>query len=309
MQTARPFIFLVNCVQQETPMNIAVLSRGENLYSTKSLMNAGMRRNHTMEVLDPMLCTVAIENGKPTLYYCDERVEDLDAVIPRIGASNTYFGSSLVRHLECMNVFTIVGAEAILQSRNKWTCNQILAQAGIPVPKTFLGNTYDGEVLMKLFGKAPVIIKILQGTHGQGVILAETPASALSTIETLNTAKVRFIIQEFIEESKGSDLRVIVIDGKAVAAMKRKSREGEFRSNLHRGGSSELVRLSPQEENIALQAARALKLGVCGVDILQSSRGPLVLEINSTPGLEGIETTTKIDISSLIMGYIERNKP
>lgn len=289
-------------------MNIAVLSRGENLYSTKSLMNAGMRRNHVMEVLDPLLCTVAIEDGKPTLYYSDERVEDLDAVIPRIGASNTYFGSSLVRHLECMNVFTVVGAEGILQSRNKWTCNQILAQFGIPVPKTFLGNTYDAEVLMKLFGKAPVIIKILQGTHGHGVILAETPASALSTIETLNTAKVRFIIQEFIEESKGSDLRAIVVDGKVVAAMKRSSREGEFRSNLHRGGSSEKITLSPQEEAIALQAARALKLGVCGVDILQSARGPLVLEINSTPGLEGIETSTGLDVSGTILSYIERNK-
>jgi ribosomal protein S6--L-glutamate ligase len=270
-------------------------------------MQAGMAHNHTMEILDPGLCTVAIEQGKPVLYYCDEIVDDLQAAIPRIGASNTYFGSSLVRHLECMGVFCVVGAEAILQSRNKWTCNQILAQSGIPVPKTFLGNTYDAEVLLKLFGNAPVIIKILQGTHGHGVILAETPSSALSTIETLNTAKVRFIIQEYIEESKGSDVRAIVVDGKVVASMKRKSREGEFRSNLHRGGSSELLKLTPEEENVALAAARSLKLGVCGVDILQSKRGPLVLEINSTPGLEGIETTTGIDISKSIISYIERN--
>jgi ribosomal protein S6--L-glutamate ligase len=288
-------------------MNIAILSRGENLYSTKSLMKAGMAHNHTMEILDPALCTVAIEHGKPVLYYCDEIVDDLQAAIPRIGASNTYFGSSLVRHLECMGVFCVVGAEAILQSRNKWTCNQILAQSGIPVPKTFLGNTYDAEVLLKLFGNAPVIIKILQGTHGQGVILAETSSSALSTIETLNTAKVRFIIQEYIAESKGSDVRAIVVDGKVIASMKRKSREGEFRSNLHRGGSSELIKLSAEEENVALAAARSLKLGVCGVDILQSHRGPLVLEINSTPGLEGIETTTGIDIAKSIISYIERN--
>lgn len=288
-------------------MNIAVLSRGENLYSTQSLMKAGMAHNHNMEILDPNLCTVAIEHGKPVLYYGDETVDDLHAAIPRIGASNTYFGSSLVRHLECMGVFCVVGAEAILQSRNKWTCNQILAQSGIPVPKTFLGNTYDAEVLLRLFGNAPVIIKILQGTHGHGVILAETPSAALSTIETLNTAKVRFIIQEFIGESKGSDVRAIVVDGKVIASMKRKSREGEFRSNLHRGGSSELIKLSTEEENVALAAAKSLKLGVCGVDILQSNRGPLVLEINSTPGLEGIETTTGINISKSIISYIERN--
>ncbi|MEZ4859478.1 MAG: RimK family alpha-L-glutamate ligase [Flavobacteriaceae bacterium] len=289
-------------------MNIAVLSRGENLYSTQSLLKAGMARNHTMEVLDPALCTVAIENNKPILYYADEIVNDLDAVIPRIGASNTYLGSSLVRHLECMKVFTVVGAEAILQSRNKWTCFQILAQYGISVPKTYLGNTYDAEVLLKLFGNAPLIIKILQGTHGHGVILAETQASALSTIETLKTANVRFIVQEYIAESKGSDLRAIVVDGKVVASMKRQSKEGDFRSNLHRGGSSQQIQLSYEEEALALKSAKALGLGVCGVDILQSQNGPLVLEINSTPGLEGIETTTGIDISQSIITYIERNK-
>ncbi|MBW2937116.1 RimK family alpha-L-glutamate ligase [Aureisphaera sp. CAU 1614] len=288
-------------------MNIAVLSRGENLYSTKSLLKAGLARNHTMEVLDPNLCTVAIENNQPVLYYTDERVDDLDAIIPRIGASNTYMGSSLVRHLECMNVFSVVGAEAILQSRNKWTCFQILAQYGIATPKTFLGNTYDAEVLLALFGKAPLIIKILQGTHGQGVILAETQASALSTIETLKTANVRFIVQEFIAESKGCDLRAIVVDGKVVASMKRQSKEGDFRSNLHRGGSSEQIKLTHEEETIALKAAKALGLGVCGVDILQGKEGPLVLEINSTPGLEGIETTTGIDIAQSIITYIERN--
>jgi len=289
-------------------MNIAVLSRGENLYSTKSLLKAGLARNHTMEVLDPNLCTIAIEDNQPKLYYSEEIVDDLDAVIPRIGASNTYMGSSLVRHLECMKVFTVVGAEAILQSRNKWTCFQILAKAGVPTPKTFLGNNYNAELLLSLFGDAPLIIKILQGTHGQGVILAETYASALSTIETLKTANVRFIIQEFIEESKGCDIRAIVVDGKVVAAMKRQSKEGEFRSNLHRGGSSENIKLSHQEEAIAIKAAKVLRLGVCGVDILQSDKGPLVLEINSTPGLEGIETTTGVDIAQNIITYIERNR-
>lgn len=289
-------------------MNIAVLSRGEQLYSTQSLLKAGLARNHNMEILDPSYCTLVIENRKSVLYYCNEPVDDLHAVIPRIGASNTYYGSSLVRQFQSMGVFCVVDAEPILQSRNKWTCFQILSRAGIPVPKTILGNAYDVEALLAHFGEPPVIIKLLQGTHGQGVILAETHASALSTIETMKAAKVRFVVQEFIAESEGSDLRVIVVDGKVVGAMKRQSRKGDFRSNLHRGGTSEVISLSHQEENIALRAAKALRLGVCGVDILQSKNGPMVLEVNSTPGLEGIETTTGEDISDKIIRYIERNK-
>jgi len=289
-------------------MNIAVLSRGEQLYSTQSLLKAGMARNHNMEVLDPTYCTMAIEKGKSVLYYYNELVDDLDAVIPRIGASNTYYGSSLVRHFQSMGVFCVVEAEPILQSRNKWTCFQILSRAQIPIPKTILGNGPDVEAMLERFGSPPVIIKILQGTHGQGVILAETHTSAVSTIETLKTAKVRFIIQEFIAESEGADLRVIVVDGAVVGAMKRQSKAGEFRSNLHRGGSSEVIELSFQEEKLALRAAKALRLGVCGIDILQSKYGPLVLEANSTPGLEGIETTTGLDISEKIIRYIERNK-
>jgi ribosomal protein S6--L-glutamate ligase len=289
-------------------MNIAILSRGESLYSTRSLFKAGQARSHEMEVLDPSQCTQAIEDGKPVLYYNNELVDDLHAVIPRIGASNTYFGSALVRHFQSMGVFCVVRAEPILQSRNKWTCNQILAHAKIPVPKTVLGTAGDVESMLEIFGEPPYIIKILQGTHGHGVILAETYQSALSTVETLLTAKVRFVIQEFIAESDGSDLRVIVVDGNIIAAMKRQGRAGEFRSNLHRGGSSEVIELSYAEENLALRAAKALRLGVCGVDILQSDRGPLVLEVNSTPGLEGIETTTGISVASKIISYIERNK-
>jgi len=289
-------------------MNIAVLSRGEQLYSTQSLLKAGMARNHNMEVLDPTYCTMAIEKGKSVLYYYNELVDDLDAVIPRIGASNTYYGSSLVRHFQSMGVFCVVEAEPILQSRNKWTCFQILSRAQIAIPKTILGNGPDPRAMLERFGPPPVIIKILQGTHGQGVILAETHTSAISTIETLKTAKVRFIIQEFIAESEGADLRVIVVDGTVVGAMKRQSKAGEFRSNLHRGGSSEVIELSFQEEKLALRAAKALRLGVCGIDILQSKYGPMVLEANSTPGLEGIETTTGLDISEKIIRYIERNK-
>ncbi len=289
-------------------MNIAILSRGESLYSTRSLFKAGQSRNHEMEVLDPTLCIQSIENGKPVLYFNNELVDDLHAVIPRIGASNTYFGAALVRHLQSMGIFCVVKAEPILQSRNKWTCNQILAHNRIPVPKTVLGTSGDVERMLEIFGEPPYIIKILQGTHGHGVILAETYQSALSTVETLLTAKVRFVIQEFIAESDGADIRVIVVDGNVIAAMKRQSRAGEFRSNLHRGGSSEVIELSLAEENLALRAAKALRLGACGVDILQSDRGPLVLEVNSTPGLEGIETTTGISIASKIISYIERNK-
>ena len=289
-------------------MNIAILSKGETLYSTQSLLKAGAKRKHVMEVLDPSHCSLSIENGKSVVRFHDEIVDDLDAIIPRIGASNTYYGATLVRHFNAMNVFSVVSAGAILQTRDKWTCSQLLSTFNVPIPKTILGSSSNLEYLLSNFKNEPVIIKILEGTHGNGVILADTYLSALSTIETLKTAGVKFLLQEYIEESKGTDLRVIVVDGKVVSAMKRQSKEGDFRSNLHRGGSSAKINLSYEEENIALRAAKAMKLGVCGIDILQSSRGPLVLEINSSPGLEGIEKTTEVNISEKIISYIERNK-
>jgi ribosomal protein S6--L-glutamate ligase len=289
-------------------MNIAVLSRGEHLYSTRSIINAGAAKNHTMEVIDPAYCTLCIENGKTIVKYHNEIVDDLHAIIPRIGASTTYFGTSLVRHFNAMGVFSVISAEAILNSRDKWTCFQMLSNEKVQFPKTILGVSQNFEAILSSFNKAPVIIKILEGTHGNGVILAETYQSALSTMETLKTAGVKFVVQEYIEESKGSDLRIIVIDQKVVASMKRQSKEGDFRSNLHRGGSSENIQLDYKEENIALRAAKALNLGICGVDILQSNRGPLVLEINSTPGLEGIEKTTGKNISEKMISYIERHK-
>lgn len=289
-------------------MNIAVLSRGSSLYSTKSIINAGAAQNHTMEVLDPTFCTLSIENGNPIVRYHGEIVDDLDAIIPRIGASNTYLGASVVRHFQSMGVFTVVSSEAILQSRDKWICTQILSKANVSVPKTFFGNATDFDTILSEFNNAPIIIKILEGTHGNGVILAETYKSALSTMQTLKTADVPFIVQEFIKESNGSDVRIIVIGDEVVASMKRHSKDGDFRSNLHRGGSSEIIKLTHEEEHIALRAAKALGLGICGVDILQSENGPLVLEINSTPGLEGIETTTGINISQKMISYIERNK-
>lgn len=289
-------------------MNIAILSRGEALYSTKSLFNSGEARSHAMEVLDPSYCNLGIENGKAVLYIQGEKIDNLDAIIPRIGASNTDFGANVVRHFEAMGLFTVASSMGILNSRNKWTCFQILAKNQIPTPKTLYTSFFEFEQQLATFGGKPIVIKLLEGTHGEGVILTESPQNALATIETLTAAGAKFLLQEYIEESKGADVRAIVVDGVVVAAMKRKSKVGEFRSNLHRGGSSEKITLSSAEEKIAIKAARAIGLGFCGVDILQSKDGPLVLEINSTPGLEGIENTSGKNIAKSVIGYIERNK-
>lgn len=288
-------------------MNIAILSRGETLYSTKSLLHAASARNHNVEVLDPTYCNLEIENGKAVLYYEGDLIDDLDAIIPRIGASNTFYGTSVVRHFEAMGVFTVVSSLGITNSRDKWTCFQVLAKHQIPMPRTIFASFYDFEEQLKTFRGKPIIIKLLEGTHGEGVILTESPQNALATVETLNAAGVKFLLQEYIEEVKGSDVRAIVVDGVVVAAMKRKSKAGDFRSNLHRGGSSEIIELSTSEEKLAIKAAKAMGLGFCGVDILQSKNGPLVLEINSTPGLEGIENTSGKNVSKSVIGYIERN--
>lgn len=288
-------------------MNIAILSRGETLYSTKSLLHAASARNHNVEVLDPTYCNLEIENGKAVLYYEGDFIDDLDAIIPRIGASNTFYGTSVVRHFEAMGVFTVVSSLGITNSRDKWTCFQVLAKHQIPMPRTIFASFYDFEEQLKTFRGKPIIIKLLEGTHGEGVILTESPQNALATVETLNAAGVKFLLQEYIEEVKGSDVRAIVVDGVVVAAMKRKSKAGDFRSNLHRGGSSEIIELSTAEEKLAIKAAKAMGLGFCGVDILQSKNGPLVLEINSTPGLEGIENTSGKNVSKSVIGYIERN--
>ena len=293
---------------QPSTMNIAILSRGEALYSTKSLLNAGEARNHNMEVFDPSYCNLAIENGKALLYFQNELVKDIHAIIPRIGASNTYYGTNVVRHFEAADVFTVVSSDGISHSRDKWTCFQILAKNQIPVPKTFFASYFEFEEQLKTFEGKPIIIKLLEGTHGEGVILSESPQNALATIETLNAAGIKFLLQEYIEEAQGADIRAIVVDGVVVAAMKRKCKAGDFRSNLHRGGTSEIITLSSAEEKIAIKAAKAMGLGFCGVDILQSKNGPLVLEINSTPGLEGIENTSGRNVSKSVIGFIERNK-
>jgi len=289
-------------------MNIAILSRSEQLYSTKSLLKAGRARGHEMEVINPLACNLTIENGKAELRYYEDLVTDLDAVIPRVGSTHTSVGVSVVRQLEALNVFSAVSAQSILNSRDKWTCFQLLIQKQIPTPKTVIGNFFgDAESLLDQFPSGPIIIKLLEGTHGNGVILAEGRKHALTTIETLESLNARFVLQEFIAESKGADIRVIVVDGVVVASMKRQCAEGDFRSNLHRGGSAVALKLSSAEEALAIKTAKTLGLGVCGVDILQSKRGPLVLEVNSTPGLEGIEKTTGKDVSKSIIEFVERN--
>lgn len=290
-------------------MNIVILSRNANLYSTRRLIEEGESRNHDIEVIDPLQCDLIIEQEKPAIYYKDRLLDYVDAVIPRIGASVTFFGCAVVRQFEMMNVFTTVTSDAILRSRDKLRSFQRLSKAGIGMPKTVFTN-YSRDVVEVIdrVGGTPVIIKLLEGTQGLGVVLAETKNAAESVLEAFNGLQARALVQEYIAEAKGSDLRALIVDGHVIGAMKRQGKEGEFRSNLHRGGSSNYVKLSEPELKLAIKAARALKLPVCGVDMLQSNRGPLLMEVNSTPGLEGIESATHKNIAKAIITFIERNR-
>jgi len=290
-------------------MNIVILSRNENLYSTRRLIEEGEKRNHEIEVIDPLKCDLIIEKEKPTIYYKDRYLDYVDAVIPRIGASVTFFGSAVVRQFEMMNVFTTVTSEAIIRSRDKLRSFQRLSKSGVGMPKTVFTNySRDVEEVIAHVGGTPVIIKLLEGTQGLGVVLAETKNAAESVLEAFNGLQARVIVQEYIEEANGADLRALIVDGQVVGAMKRQGKDGEFRSNLHRGGSANYIKLTEPELKLAIKAARALKLPVCGVDMLESKRGPLILEVNSTPGLEGIETATRKNIARAIITYIERNR-
>lgn len=290
-------------------MNIVILSRNPQLYSTERLVEEGKKRGHKIEVIDPLKCDIIIEKQKPTIYYNDRYLDYVDAIIPRIGASVTFFGCAVVRQFEMMNVFTTVTSDAIIRSRDKLRSFQRLSKAGIGMPKTVFTNySRDVEKVISHVGGTPVIIKLLEGTQGLGVVLAETKNAAESVLEAFNGLQARALVQEYISEAKGADLRALVVDGQVVGAMKRQGKEGEFRSNLHRGGSANVVKLNHDELKVAMNAARALELPVCGVDMLQSSRGPLLLEVNSTPGLEGIETATGRNIAKAIITFIEKNK-
>lgn len=289
-------------------MNIKILSANPNLYSTKRLVEAGRHRKHDIEVINHAKCDIVIEKKNPVIFYRGKKLDHTDAVIPRIGASVTFYGTAVVRQFEMMHVFTTTESQALVRSRDKLRSLQVLSRAGLGLPKTIFTN-YSKNVkeIVEQAGGAPVIIKLLEGTQGIGVILAETKKAAESVIEAFNNLQARVIVQEFIKEAGGADIRAFIVDGHVVGAMKRQGKEGEFRSNLHRGGHATVIKLSDEEEIAALKAARAMGLGIAGVDMLQSSRGPLILEVNSSPGLEGIETATGKDIASVIIKYIERN--
>jgi ribosomal protein S6--L-glutamate ligase len=289
-------------------MNIVILSRDPKLYSTKRLFEAGEKRGHHMRVIDHLKCNLVIEKKNPKVFYGGEELTDVQAVIPRIGASVTFYGTAVVRQFEMRNVFTVVESQAIVRSRDKLRSFQILSRAGLGLPKTVFTNySKDVEKILKEAGGVPVVIKLLEGTQGLGVVLADNKKAAVSVIEAFNGLKARVIVQEFIREARGADIRAFVIDGHVVGAMKRQAKEGEFRSNLHRGGRAEVIELTREEEIAAVKAAKALGLGVAGVDMLQSDRGPLILEVNSSPGLEGIERATQKDIAGQIIKYIEKN--
>ncbi|MDN4166757.1 30S ribosomal protein S6--L-glutamate ligase [Cytophagales bacterium LB-30] len=290
-------------------MRLVILSRNPELYSTKRLVEAAEQRGHSAQVVDPLTCDLLIEKNLPSVYYKGQVLQGVDAVIPRIGASVTFYGTAVVRQFEMMGVFSATDSQAIVRSRDKLRSLQLLSAAGLGMPKTAFTNFSKQEKnLVEQVGGAPLIIKLLEGTQGLGVVLAETKKAAQSVIEAFHGLKARIIVQEFIKEAKGADIRAFVVDGEVVGAMKRQGREGEFRSNLHRGGTATLIKLSKEEKNAALKAAKTLGLAIAGVDLLQSDRGPLILEVNSSPGLEGIEEATKVDIAGKIIEYIERNQ-
>jgi len=288
-------------------MKIAILSRNKNLYSTKRLIEAAEERGHEVRVIDVLRCYMNITSLKPTIHYRGEVLEDFDAVIPRIGASVTFYGTAVLRQFEMMNVFPLNESVAVTRSRDKLRSAQLLARKGIGMPVTgFAHNPDDIQDLIKEVGGAPLVIKLLEGTQGIGVVLAETKKAAESVIQAFMGLKANIMIQEFIKEAGGSDIRCFVVGDKVVAAMKRQGPEGEFRSNLHRGGSASLVRLTPAERATAVRAVKVMGLGVCGVDLLRSNHGPVVMEVNSSPGLEGIENASNKNVAGAIIQHLEK---
>ncbi|GJM15566.1 MAG: putative alpha-L-glutamate ligase [Thermodesulfobacteriota bacterium] len=289
-------------------MKIAILSRNANLYSTKRLLEAGLEREHDVEVIDFLKCSMVIEKKNPEIYYDGKKLEGIDAIIPRIGASRTFYGTAVVRQFEMMHVFPVNESQAITRSRDKLRSMQIMSRAGVGMPVTaFASDPDDINHLIDEVGGAPLVIKLLQGTQGIGVVLAETKKAAKSVMEAFYGIQANMMIQEFIKESKGADIRAFVVGGKVVGAMKRQGAEGEFRSNIHRGGSANEVKLSRSERSTAIKAAKLLGLNVAGVDMLQSSTGPKIMEVNSSPGLEGIEKASGVDVAAKVYEFIEEN--
>jgi ribosomal protein S6--L-glutamate ligase len=286
-------------------MKIAILSQDSTLYSTRRLKEAGEEQGHSMRVIDYLRCYMNITSKKPTVVYGGKPLENFDAIIPRIGASRTFYGTAVVRQFEVMDVFTTNSSQAISRSRDKLRCMQILAREGIGLPITgFAHATQDIDGLIDTVGGAPLVIKLLEGTQGIGVVLAETYQAAKSVIEAFRGLDANILVQEYIKEAGGADIRCFIVGGKVIAAMKRQGAKGEFRSNLHRGGKAEKIDLSPEENQTAIAAAKAMGLKVAGVDLLRSNHGPVVMEVNSSPGLQGIERATDIDVAGKIIEYI-----
>jgi len=289
-------------------MKIAILSRKASLYSTRRLREAGEARGHDVAVIDYLRCYMNITAHRPSVQFRGKPLEGIQALIPRIGASHTFYGSAVVRQFEMQGVFIVNESQAITRSRDKLRSLQLLARKGIGLPVTgFAHSTKDVDGLIEIAGGAPLVVKLLEGTQGIGVVLAETRKAAESVIEAFRGLDANILVQEFIKEAGGMDIRAFVVGGKVVAAMKRQAAEGEFRSNLHRGGTAAEVKLTPEERSTAVRAAKAMGLNVAGVDMLRSTHGPVVMEVNSSPGLEGIEHASGVDVAGAIIQFIEKN--
>lgn len=291
-------------------MKIAILSRNKNLYSTSRLVEAAKERGHQPRVIDHVRCFMDMGMESPSVHYKSEEFVpgNFDAVIPRIGSSVTFYGTSVVRQFEMMGTYCVNESVAISRARDKLRSTQLLSRKGVGIPVTAFANSPDDvKGLIREVGGAPLVIKVLEGTQGIGVVLAETSKAAESVIQAFMGVNSNILIQEFIKEAGGSDIRCLVVGGKVIAAMQRTAPAGEFRSNLHRGGSAQLVKLTPKERATAVKAASIVGLNVCGVDLLRSDRGPLVMEVNSSPGLKGIEEATQKDVAGMIIEFIEKN--
>lgn len=289
-------------------MKIAILSRRPQLYSTRRLVEEAKNRGHHIRVIDTLRCYMSVSSYDPSIHYGGEVLTGYDAVIPRIGASITFYGTAVVRQFETMGVFSANGAMAITRSRDKLRSVQLLSRKGIGLPITgFADSPDDIDDLIKMVDGPPLVIKVLEGTQGIGVVLAETRQAAESVIEAFMGMETSIIVQEYIKEAKGADIRCFVIGDQVIASMQRQAKPGEFRSNLHRGGKAELIEITDEERTMAVRAAKIMGLNMAGVDLLRSDRGPLVMEVNSSPGLEGIETTTGINVAALMIQFIEEN--
>jgi ribosomal protein S6--L-glutamate ligase len=291
-----------------TPLKIAILSRQETLYSTQRLYKAATKRGHYVKIIDAIKCYMNINSKKAEVHYSKgEVLEKFDAIVPRIGASITFYATAVLRQFETMGTYSLNQSLAITRARDKLRAHQLLSRKGIGMPITgFAHSPSNAKDLIEMVGSAPLIIKLLQGTQGKGVVLAETYKMAESLIDAFRDLNAFFLVQEFIKEAKGADIRCFVIGDKVVASMERKANAGDFRSNIHRGGTAKLVKISPEERQTAIKAAKIIGLDVAGVDIVRSKRGPLVLEVNSSPGLQGIESATNKDIADMIISYIEK---